>query len=115
MLAAAAAPAIVRASSLMPVAPRIWTPPDPYGEVGFIENFMFIEAPYIGGDGSAPANMPQPQYAPALTLELIRRVTRKMKENQVETLPFIVHPSLAVDMRREGYKVAPPGWRPPRR
>jgi hypothetical protein len=27
VLAAAAAPAIVRASSLMPVAPRIWTPP----------------------------------------------------------------------------------------
>jgi hypothetical protein len=27
MLAAAAAPAIVRAESLMPIAPRIWTPP----------------------------------------------------------------------------------------
>ncbi len=70
ILAAAAAPALVRAGSLMPVAPRIWTPPmtlyeaaddyvfaqpDAYwgrmtlytGEIGRWEGIRFIESPAL--------------------------------------------------------------------
>lgn len=37
ILATATAPAIVRASSLMPIVPRVWTRPDYYGGFGLAQ------------------------------------------------------------------------------
>ena len=69
-LALAAAPAIVRVESLMPVAPRIWTPP----EFGFYEGFRFIATSKATTDN-------------VVTLAMIQRMTRelrRMKDNRAD-------------------------------
>lgn len=49
ILGAAVAPAIVRASSLMPVAPKIIVPPSGLytGEIGVIEDVRFVTSPLM--------------------------------------------------------------------
>jgi hypothetical protein len=120
MLAAAVAPAIVRAELLMPVRPVIAAPPIFTGEIGWIDGFRFIETPHLddriidtlrygmGAATMAYANGPPP----TLTMRAIRRASMLLERNR-GPLPFIVHPAIAADMRAAGFKVAPPGWRPP--
>lgn len=87
VLALAAAPAIVRASSLMPVAPRIWTPPDPSGEVGSIDGFRFIESPMVPG---------------VLTLEMLRRAAQSLKQRRFDGEWVTIHPGWYDELRRPG-------------
>lgn len=86
-LALAAAPAIVRAESLMPVAPRIWTPPDPFGEVGFIDGFRFIESPMVPG---------------VLTLEMVRHAAQSLKQRRFDDEWVTIHPGWHDELLRQG-------------
>lgn len=57
ILALAAAPAIVRAESLMPVAPRIWVPPAPAGRMPFMLQEFGLDLARPRGDVTAFARV----------------------------------------------------------
>lgn len=110
LLAAAAAPAIVRAGILMPVKPAIVMPPVLYtGEIGAIDDFRFIES-----IGPEPANLEVlERYRRmvdrhcGLTVAMVERAAQAMKRQPVEEPVFIVHPTWADALRAEGVPVKP--------
>lgn len=137
MLAAAAAPAIVRASSLMP----IYVPPQEIlyedtpiiarditctlleyedlliqGEVGRIESYRFIEAGFLPPNAWAPRGVmmatAREKVGEVLTMKRLREgVDLMMQEfRQGPPLPYIaiVTPEMAVDLRAKGYRVEEP-------
>jgi hypothetical protein len=118
LLAAAAAPAIVRASSLMPVkAPAVWTPPgfqDITCELGSYEGIRFIESDHVmdaaryTGMGIVAAMAPF-QHRMSLGLrDTLERGRRKMDEGAlvIQREPaLIVHSEWAADLRAAGVPV----------
>jgi hypothetical protein len=119
MLAAAAAPAIARASSLMPVvpvAPEVWTPPDTIytGEIGSYESIRFIESAPVdhaadalryGLYGVGMASMVRP-FQRRLNRDLVGRMQDLLaRAERIEAPRLYVHPQLAHDLRARGYKV----------
>jgi hypothetical protein len=116
MLAAAAAPAIVRSGVLMPVKAPIWTPPAAdygfigvdlaaadsdasvalyTGEIGRWENIRFIESPLT------PAQRNQVlDGSLRLTREKVAEVVRAMNRAQIPgDYAMLVHPTVARELR----------------
>jgi hypothetical protein len=108
MLAAAAAPAIVRASSLMPVAaPKIIT--DPYGEFGIIEGFRFIESSHMMdaaayGLGVARIMRIKQQVLNSAPADMLK-LSRLERAARMDPYYQIVHPEIAHDLRAHGVPV----------
>jgi hypothetical protein len=100
ILAAAVAPAIVRASSLMPVrAPEIWTPPDTIytGELGRYEGIRIIQSEHLPDHGAdAMKYMLDAQPAAPLTLAVLRRAVSRLRENAVPAEYFAIAPPCVV-------------------
>lgn len=118
ILAAAAAPAIVRAGSLMRINPTL-VPPPPLAplftcEIGEISGFRFIESRAI------PKNLgdtirfrrynPFPRH-PWFTVAALNEGWERMRdEEERPAVPpvLIVHPSWAEDLRAQGVPVESP-------
>lgn len=129
ILAAAAAPAIVRSGILMPVrapiaAPEIILPPAfelLQGELGSIDGFRFIEQrelPPAVGDTIKFRRYNPFQRSPFVSVAGLNAAWERMRledaERRANPLFAIVHPSWAADLRAAGVPVAPDGWSPPR-
>ena len=111
ILAAAAAPAIARASSLMPIkAPEVWTPTSPLftGEVGHVDGFRFIEST---SDHLADAL----RYGLGLTnmtqdwkTSFERLSGHVQRVNRIEPCSIFVYQSVENDLRAAGAPVRRP-------
>jgi hypothetical protein len=111
MIAAAAAPAIVRASSLMPVAaPKVWTPPQTLftGELGYIEGFRFYESHVLDamtyGIGMAKLYRPRQRKDNRTMRELLDAMPL-VAVDRIEPAAIFVHPEWAHDLRKAGVPV----------
>ncbi len=127
ILAAGVAPGFCRV--VMPVRPVIEAPKiivaDPSvtisdylanEEFGTYDNFRFIESPTIAVAHQRAMTDAITGGMGVLTIGMVQKAVAQIQAQRVEPQEvYFVHPTWAADLRREGVRVAPQGWRPSRK